>query len=100
MADVVWTYGASEDLQKIFEFLENGRSGAGVDFMMNTDARLQLVKLFPRMNRFYLPPFRKLRLMGNFGLFYIIESRGIVVHAVADLRQDPSSLRRRLFGED
>jgi hypothetical protein len=65
---------------------------------MNADARLELVKVFPRMNKYYISPLRKLRLLENYGLFYVIENRRIVVHVVADLRQDPVALRRRLFG--
>ncbi len=99
MGELVWTLIAIEDLQNAFEKLEDSRPGAGEEFVMNTEARLQLLKRFPRMNRLYFSPFRKLRLVGNYGLFYVIETRGIVIHAVVDLRQDPSGLRRRLTGE-
>jgi hypothetical protein len=46
MADVVWTYGASGDLQKIFATLELGRPGAGIEFVTNVDARLELLNSF------------------------------------------------------
>ena len=100
MAEIIWTLAASQDLQNVFESLETVRPGAGEAFVMNAEARLELVKQFPRMNRLYFPPFRKLRLIGNYGLFYATENRGIVVHAVVDLRKDMSNLRRRLLGEE
>ena len=100
MAEIIWTLAASQDLQNVFESLERMRPGAGEAFVMNIEAQLELVKLFPRMNRLYLPPFRKLRLIGIYGLFYAVENRGIVVHAVVDLRRDIANLRRRLLGDE
>ncbi|MBB5033850.1 hypothetical protein [Prosthecobacter vanneervenii] len=32
----------------------------------------------------------------HFGLFYVVEDRGIILHALLDLRQDPQSIMRRL----
>ena len=32
-----------------------------------------------------------------FGIFYVVESNSIVVHAVLDLRQDPKKIRERFF---
>lgn len=100
MAELVWTAGAAADLQKIFNLLEGRRAGAGIEFLANVEARLELTKKFPRMNRTYFPPFRMQRLIGSRGLFYVIENRGIIVHAIADLRQNPEALRRRILGED
>jgi hypothetical protein len=48
------------------------------------------------MAPFYEPPFRRLILKnGRHGLFYVVENRGIVRHALADLRANPDELRQR-----
>ena len=33
-----------------------------------------------------------------YGLFYVVENRGLILHALLDLRQDPESVMRRLRG--
>lgn len=34
----------------------------------------------------------------HYGLYYVIENRGLVLHALLDLRQDPQLRMRRLNG--
>ena len=39
--------------------------------------------------------FVRIVLAGPFGIFYVVESNRIVVHAVPDLRQDSEKIRER-----
>jgi plasmid stabilization system protein ParE len=97
MPDLVWTRAAESDLQEIFAQCEDAREGSGVAFMSLVDAALSLVRQFPEMAPLFDPPMRRLVLHGRrHGLFYTLEARGLVLHAVADLRRDPEELRRRL----
>jgi hypothetical protein len=34
----------------------------------------------------------------HYGLFYVVENRGLILHALLDLRQDPESVMLRLRG--
>jgi plasmid stabilization system protein ParE len=94
MPEVVWTRGAEADLQAAYE-IEEGRQ-AGEEFLRLIDAAIELLKQFPEMAPFYERPFRRLLIKdGKHGLFYTVENRGIVLHALADLRRDPDELKRR-----
>ena len=51
----------------------------------------------PRSGKFYAGRFRRLVVTRSpYGLFYVVENRGVVVHAFVDLRQNPDFIRRRL----
>ena len=94
MAEIVWTRGAEADLQAAYEVEE--KYGVGEEFLRLIDAAVELLKQFPEMAPIYQRPFRRLLIKdGKHGLFYTIENRGIILHAVADLRRDPEELRRR-----
>jgi hypothetical protein len=48
------------------------------------------------MARMYDSPVRRLVIRdGRHGLFYTVEARGVILHAVADLRGNPEELKRR-----
>lgn len=32
----------------------------------------------------------------HYGLFYVVEDRGLILHSLLDLRQDPKTVMRRL----
>ena len=96
MRDVVWTRAAEADLQRVFEDLERNREGSGERFLELLEASMQLLRQFPEMAPNFEAPFRRLLLNdGRHGLFYVTEDRGIVIHALADLRRDPYELRDR-----
>jgi hypothetical protein len=64
---------------------------SGDELLQLVDAAIELLKQFPEMAPFFARPFRRLVIKnGIHGLFYTIESRGIVLHAFADLRRDPA----------
>lgn len=96
MRDVVWTRAAEADLQQVYEDLEENREGSGEAFLLLVDASIQLLRQFPQMAPSFAPPFRRLLLnSGRHGLFYTFENRGIILHALADLRRDSNELRQR-----
>src|SRR5215203_3833750 len=96
MRDVVWTYAAESDLQSLFDEFESKGEGTGEQFFELIDSALELLKQFPQMAPVFKGPYRRFLLRdGRHGLFYAVEARGIILHAVADLRRDPEELRRR-----
>ena len=97
MPELVWTQAAEGDLQEIFAQLEEVQEESGRRFLSLIDAALELLRQFPEMAPAFDPPLRRLVLnAGRHGVFYAVEPRGIILHAVADLRRDPEELRRRL----
>jgi len=93
----IWTARAEADLLAIFARLEEGREGAGRSLLHGVDSGLRLLRVMPEMAPLYVRPYRRLVLKNpRFGLFYTPESRGLVVHAVCDLRQDRATILRHL----
>jgi len=101
--ELVWTRGAESDLCAIYQELEEFNSDSGERLVLLIDASLQLLRQFPEMAPVYAPPIRRLVLhQGRYGLFYTIEHRRIILHAVADLRSGPDVLKsrfRKLLGD-
>jgi plasmid stabilization system protein ParE len=96
MREVVWTRGAEADLQAAYEQLEAFQEGMGDGFLSLIDAAIELLRQFPEMAPIFQAPFRRLVIKdGVHGLFYTVEDRGIILHALADLRRSPDELRRR-----
>jgi plasmid stabilization system protein ParE len=102
MPEIIWKGGAEHDLLSIFAALEESRPGAGERFTLKLDAVLENVRQFPQMAPMYEPPMRRLVVgASGYGLFYTVEARGIIIHALTDLSQHPESIRekiRRLLG--
>lgn len=97
MADIVWKQGAENDLLQIFAELEARREGAGVEFVRRLDATLANVREHPEIAPMYQPPVRRLVIASaGFGLFYSVEARGIIVHAVVHLSRSPESIRDKI----
>lgn len=96
MRDVVWTRAAEADLQAAYEEIEETFEGGGEGFLLLIDASIQLLREFPEMAPHFMGPFRRLVIKnGRHGLFYAIEDRGVILHALADLRKNPEELKRR-----
>jgi plasmid stabilization system protein ParE len=96
MRELVWTRAAESDLQEIYSQLENARENVGRRFLKLLDAALELLRQFPEMAPVFDPPLRRLVLNGRkHGIFYTLEPRGIILHAVADLHRDSEELRHR-----
>ena len=101
MREVLWLAGADDELQEIFNLLEARREGRGREFMKAVENELAWLRDFPESRPPHLAPFRQRRVPDTpYGIFYTSEARGLIVHALLDLRQDPRAIYRRLFGRD
>lgn len=97
MAESIWTARAEADLQREFESLEDFQEGKGYDFIVAVDAGVRLIRLMPGAGPMYHSPFHRLVLRNpRYGLFYVPESRGVVIHAICNLRQDKATIVRHL----
>lgn len=100
MKDVVWTLAAEADVQEIYERLELREEGFGDAFYADVLHVTRLLAQFPELGTSL--NHRQLRrvLLHNrhYGLFYVSEARGVVLHALFDLRQRPAMIERRLRG--
>jgi len=99
-AEIVWTAQAEDDLQQAYNRLDAVSADKGAQFIRAVDGALTLIRTFPRLAPLYEPPFRRLLVKKSYyGVFYAVENRGIIVHAVIDLRQDPRGILKRLPGK-
>lgn len=66
-------------------------------FLEIIEHALALIAVFPEIGPVFSRPYRRFLLQDkNIALFYTLEGRRVFIHAVFDLRQNPSHLRRRL----
>ena len=94
---VVILAGAESDIQRIYNRLSNRRDGAGDDFMDQLGSVIRQLEAFPESAPQRMLGFRRALVPGYVhGVYYQIEPRGIMVHLLADLRQDPDMLQKTL----
>jgi plasmid stabilization system protein ParE len=102
MPEVVWKQGAENDLLEIFSNLQEHEQGSGERLVERLDFTLAHLRQHPEMAPIFEPPVRRLVIGSTgFGLFYSVESRGIIVHALVHLARNPETIRarvRRLLG--
>jgi plasmid stabilization system protein ParE len=102
MPEVVWKQGAENDLLEIFSSFEELEEGSGQGFVERLDFTLTHLREHPEMAPIFDPPVRRLVIGSTgFGLFYSVEPRGVIVHALVHLARDPDTIRariRRLLG--
>ena len=100
MTSAVWTLGAEADVQAIYERLDSWEEGTGDVFYAEVLASVHLLAAFPHIGPVvHRGNVRRVLVFNrNYGLFYIPEGRGIIIHALLDLRQSPKEIRRRLEG--
>ncbi len=97
MPEIVWKQGAENDLLQIFAELEQHTEGAGVRFAGKLDFTLGHLRVHPEMAPMFYEPVRRLVIGSTgFGLFYSVEARGIIVHALIHLSRDPQRIRERI----
>lgn len=88
---IAWTQGASVDLQELYSSFEEE---VAERFLTQLDAALSLLSVFPEQASVYSGNVRRL-LIGKrrqYGLFYSVVGRRIIISALADLRQDPDKI--------
>lgn len=97
--EVIWTWAAEADLQRLFAEAEDSSDGNGLRLLTEIEKATVLLLCFPLLAPAWRSPVRRLVLRRrHLGLFYVPEPRGIVVIGVADLRRDPESLRSEMLG--
>lgn len=90
--------GAEADAQRIYEHHENREEGAGDRFFDEVLSSVRLLEAFPEIGPVvHRGKVRRVLVFNrHYGLFYVAERRGVVLHALLDLRQDPTAIMRRL----
>jgi plasmid stabilization system protein ParE len=98
MWEVIWLLRAEIALQEAFEREDDRSAEAASDLLESVERVVEVIRDFPEFYREIYPPFRR-AIVGKprrFGLFYVVEPRGIIVHAFEDLRQEPERIRTKL----
>ena len=99
MSELVFLFSADADIQAGFEFYEAFQGGRGEIFMRHLDLAFRQLRTFPEIAPVFYQPYRRLLVHGfPYGIFYMIESRRIIISGVMDLRQNPETIRKRLRG--
>lgn len=89
--------GAEADIQRIYSRLTDSRDGAGDEFMDRMDSVFRLLTTFPELGSVRTLGLRRILVPRHvFGVYYQIEQRGVMIHAVVDLRQNPEWIERTL----
>jgi plasmid stabilization system protein ParE len=96
--EIVWTLATDLDLQSIYERLDIHSPGAGDLFFEAVLEKTRQLQMFPRIGPVVHRGFvrRVLVFERHYGLFYSVESRGIILHAILDLRRNPEHIEQRL----
>ena len=97
MPESIWKQGAENDLLQIFAELEEHSEGTGVRFVGKLDFTLGHLRAHPEMAPMFDQPVWRLVIGSTgYGLFYSVEARGIIVHALIHLSRDPERIRERI----
>jgi len=94
----VWTFGAEADVQRVYERFELLEEGAGDRFYTEVLSSVRLLEAFPHIGSVvHREKVRRVLVFNrHHGLFYTVEGRGVILHALLDLRQNPAAIMRRL----
>ena len=95
--EIIFLRGAEADLLAAWVRYEEALTGLGDRFEAEVRVALLRIVELPESAPIYAGEFRRL-LVRRFehGIFYRIHGARIVITAVLDLRQDPTTIRRRL----
>ena len=97
MPEIVWKQGAENDLFHIFGDLENHSQGSGERFVQRLDFTLENLRIHPEIAPLFEEPMRRLVIGSTgYGLFYSVEARGIIVHALIHLSKNPETIREKI----
>ena len=101
MTDLILLLQADHDIQAAFERYEDYQEGRGEVFMRQLDAVLTMLRQHPELAPVYAGPYRRMLIRDfPYGVFYQAQPAHVVVAAIMDLRQDPQSIRGKLFGPE
>ena len=84
---------AKDDLRIAFQWYEAQRRGLGMAFLDCVEAAIETILEMPKLYAEHHANFRRALVRRfPFSIFYTIEEKEIVLHAVFDNRQDPALL--------
>jgi hypothetical protein len=94
----VWLLRAQLEQQRLYERLEDVADGLGDRFHAETIAVVELIEQFPGLCRPIHPVGLRKALVFNhrFGVLYRIEPRGLMIHSILDLHEDPERIQREI----
>ncbi len=97
MVELIILAGAEREILEAYVKLDGFQDGLGERFEQRVEETLSLIVAHPKIGPVFRGETRR-RLVRGFphAIFYEIEPRRIIVHAVLDLRQSPESIIRRL----
>jgi plasmid stabilization system protein ParE len=88
-----YTGRAREDVEIAFAWYEEQRHGLGLDFLHCMEAAIETIIRMPKMYAKHHSIFRRALVKRfPFSIFYTLEKKGLIIHAVFDNRQDPARL--------
>jgi plasmid stabilization system protein ParE len=97
MPEIIWKQGAENDLLQIFADLEDYSEGAGERLVRKLDLTLENLKIHSEIAPIFESPVRRLVIgSSGYGLFYSVETRGVIVHALIHLSKNPETIREKI----
>lgn len=97
MRELVFLLSADSDIQTAFNRCEEFQAGRGELLIRHLDLCFEQIRRFPESGPAFVRTYRRMLVPGfPFGIFYSTEGSRIIVAALLDLRQDPTSIRKRL----
>lgn len=97
MTEPVWTLRAECDLQRHYESEDDFLEGRGFELLEVVRAGDELLAKNPLAGPLFESPFHRLVLSNpRFGVFYVPENRGVIVHAMCNLAQPKANILRHL----
>ncbi|MGY8641746.1 MAG: hypothetical protein ACKVJU_11720 [Verrucomicrobiales bacterium] len=97
MTQVVWTLRAECDLQRLYESEDDFIEGRGYELLAVVKSGDDLLSKNPNAGPLFELPFHRLVLSNpRFGVFYVHEDRGVIVHALCNLAKPKANILRHL----
>jgi len=88
-----YTHRAKDDLEIAFGWYEGQRRGLGFEFLDCVEAAIETILQMPELHAKLYDNFRRALVRRfPFSIFYTIEGKEIIVHAIFDNRQNPARL--------
>ena len=96
MSELILLLSADLDVQAAFAYYEDYQEGRGAVFLRHLEAAFCQLRRFPESQARFHRNYRRLLVPHfPFGVFYTVESRGVVIAGVIDTRRDPEIILRR-----
>ena len=97
MSELILLLAADLDIQEAFAYYEDYQTDRGTVFLRHLDMAFDQLRRFPESGAPFHRNYRRLLIPRfPYGIFYTIESRGVIVVGVIDTRRDPATILRRL----